>query len=631
MSSKYELYYLKDCDVISSIGKKRVFVYGAGAEGKQFFTKYSSCLHIEAFIDNYMTKKEMYGIKVLPLNKIDHIGHDEFVIICSDEHAFPMKESLESIGYKPGKDFYVWDRDYNSKTERVIEFNRSLWDESELYSDSDSEVIIELNNFKSSDTAAIVYGYVSDYLRKRYKSKVKIRVMRDGTSSRIMPKPSVLEVYSSFGVDRVIEVKYDSYRDEIDNLYESAKKGIHSLEDWNDIVVDGVNYGDGVISHYLRTCRLSFDFDSQYFLQALYDSICEIVFWKYYLDNHDVRCVVYIDAVNFDSIMRKAVASREIDSYVVEALSCGAYKVGLDAKKNVLQYEHYKDFFNMLSEEEKEKGISWAKNELDNVFAGDSTTAEYTAFRLVSSYGKGEKGSLRLNNQKNKPSVLICPHVFDEDPLANGEQLFDNNMLEWLWELGRLSLETDYNWYIKKHPDEVARGNVLIDKVCELFPEIRALPTNIVSDDIKESGIDYALTIAGSVGHEYPLLGINVINAGSNPHMSFQFNINPSSKEEYIDVIRNIEKYDCLDYVDQVFEYFCVDYYFLKRNHRKLNEEYYLDEWVFDKPDSSGWYVDHLAFINHHSPERHKTIIENTVKLFADMDSYDSTCFYRRH
>ena len=52
-----------------------------------------------------------------------------------------------------------------------------------------------------------------------------------------------------------------------------------------------------------------------------------------------------------------------------------------------------------------------------------------------------------------------------------------------------------------------------------------------------------ALTVYGSIGHEYPLFEIPVINASiNNPHSSYNFNINAKSKKELENKIINIRK-----------------------------------------------------------------------------------------
>ena len=77
---------------------------------------------------------------------------------------------------------------------------------------------------------------------------------------------------------------------------------------------------------------------------------------------------------------------------------------------------------------------------------------------------------------------------------------------------------------------------------------------------LKEEGISYALTIHGSIGYEYPMLGINVINAGNNPHIAFDFDINPKTIEEYDEVIFNLEKVNKKIDINEIYMFYLIHF-----------------------------------------------------------------------
>ena len=92
------------------------------------------------------------------------------------------------------------------------------------------------------------------------------------------------------------------------------------------------------------------------------------------------------------------------------------------------------------------------------------------------------------------------------------------------------------------------------------------------------------LTMYGSIGYEYPYFGIPVINAtNNNPHISYNFNYYPRSKDDYSKLIDDIEKlkFDKNKYRSEIYEYyfsnFLKDYYFFKdhiRTVEQLGENY---------------------------------------------------------
>ena len=65
---------------------------------------------------------------------------------------------------------------------------------------------------------------------------------------------------------------------------------------------------------------------------------------------------------------------------------------------------------------------------------------------------------------------------------------------------------------------------ILIKVDCQNFP----------INHLNKIGINFALTVYGSVASELPIYNINVINTSkNNPHFSFNFSINPKSIHEY--------------------------------------------------------------------------------------------------
>ncbi len=618
--------FIIDIEVLDRLADKRVYLYGI-QDGQVFYERYSSAISIIGFIDNYYSEDTFLGLRVFSVNTIPQLNPNDVIIICSCNYSFFMKESLDKKGFRSTVDYYIWDKNYTPMLERLIAWNKKTWKPDDVHPGDNGECIIELNNYKSIDTCAVVYGYIVDYLQTKYNCPVKVRVLRDGTENRILPTPSVLETYSSFGAKEVINVDYEQYKAEIDDYYTEIVNGIHKLEDWNNITIYDHNYGPSIIRNYIRTYTLSFDPLSEGFLTALRDSISDVVFWKHYFDDHKVNCIVFIDAVNHSCFIREEAYRIGIPSYVVEAAACGAKKVNAKDFNNGDYYPYLHSFYDELNPNEKTVGIKWAKDCMEKALQGDSTVTPYRYDCSMNHYCSDSK--LTIRSEGNKVKVLICPHIFEEDPLYNGYQLFDNNFLSWLEFIGNMSDELDYDWYLKKHPDERSRGNRLIDSFLEQHPKIKLLPTKISAKDLQESGINYALTVAGSIGHEYPLLGINVVNAGNNPHMSFDFTINPSSKEEYEEILRDLESYDRLGNIEEIFQYYCVDWKYLQTGHRKLIKEYFLDRWIY-KNEKGKFVYDFDRFIEMMDEDIHDQIRENTVHLFEEMDDYDERVFYRK-
>ena len=184
----------------------------------------------------------------------------------------------------------------------------------------------------------------------------------------------------------------------------------------------------------------------------------------------------------------------------------------------------YKDRFESLAPAQRLQGVAWAKQQLDRRIAGeigvDMPYATRSAFR--------RSGSGDILRKSDKVKVLIATHCFYDNPHGYGGMMFAD-FLEWLNFLGRMSERTDYDWYIKVHPDPWPGTLRIIDEFTRRFPRITAISPDSSHLQLAEEGIQFVLTCYGTVCFEYPLLGVPVITAAYNPTSSFDFNWHPAS------------------------------------------------------------------------------------------------------
>ena len=138
--------------------------------------------------------------------------------------------------------------------------------------------------------------------------------------------------------------------------------------------------------------------------------------------------------------------------------------------------------------------------------------------------------------------MVIFAHCFYDSPnILN--HLF-NDFYEWLNFLGKISLETDYDWYIKRHPHTInSRLNeVVLNKIVKKFPKIKLLPKDINHFNILNN-IDLGLTIYGSVAYEYPYFNKKILIASKSSHYDgFKFCVQSKSIKNYAHLIKNIHK-----------------------------------------------------------------------------------------
>ncbi len=83
--------------------KKKIWIFGAGNNGRNFYEEYKELYHICGFISNMETEKEYLG---LPVVRPDCLSKMEkcYVVICSDASIL-MSRQLIALGYRGDRDY----------------------------------------------------------------------------------------------------------------------------------------------------------------------------------------------------------------------------------------------------------------------------------------------------------------------------------------------------------------------------------------------------------------------------------------------------------------------------------------------------------------------------------------------
>ena len=169
--------------------------------------------------------------------------------------------------------------------------------------------------------------------------------------------------------------------------------------------------------------------------------------------------------------------------------------------------------------------------------------------------------------------------------------------------IGELSNKTDYEWYIKTHPGIDIIDKKTINDLVSRYKKIILIPDTTSHNQLIEEGINIVLTVHGSIAIEYAAKNITVVNASlNNPHISYDFNIHPKSKEELKDIIFNLNSYVNNNlYSDDIYK--C---YYMKYLH---DRNVFFSSNYFSKIKQMGGYYSQFSsefydrWINYYTPE----------------------------
>lgn len=441
------------------------------------------------------------------------------------------------------------------------------------FNESDNIILTEIFDFPGSQ---ISYSYFSNILSKLNNAKiVSIFPRKVSFKNYIYNCFSPLSPYAiqkSYGSTKIVNPNYKK------DISSKIFKKIKTKKDILKIFLNKIYIGDLIYDEYLATYKKStIDLESKHFKNYLKDSFKLFYFWYEYITSNKVKALILSHSVYLVGIPGRIANFFNIPVYNVMATS--AYRLD---KKNFLMLSNFKfskNKFLKLDKNIKKKLVLNAKKELRNRFKGLLDIRQQNNRKFSKSFGLINKKERVLNNN-SKFKILIATHCFQDAVHVYGYNLFED-FYEWLDFLGVQSNKfKDYEWYLKCHPAVFERNKKTLIYFTKKYPNLILLPSNITHNQLIYEGIEAVLTVYGSIGHEYPLFGIPVINASNHgPHDLYRFNFYPKNKKDYLNYIANLPKLRVNKQKSkkQIYEYFATRYltnYNIFQNYNKNPSKY---------------------------------------------------------
>ncbi len=441
----------------------------------------------------------------------------------------------------------------------------------------------------------IAFSYITNVLKNKFDADLYTYEPRLKSSySRIrenfnLNKLIINTLFKSFGVKKKIFPKLLSKNSDESQKY--FKKIYKSLKNKNDILkikIKKVYVGDLIYDEYLRQyLKPTIDIKSFSFREHLKKSIDLFFYWNSFFEENNVKSIIVSHSVYLTGLPGRVGLHKNINVYNLGI----SYTFRL-SKKNYLRlsgFENYKKDFQKLRN--KKNLLKFSKKMLYEKLYGKSNIGYLTEYSLGGSPFKKMKIKKNLNKKKK---VLVVSHCFTDAVHAYGDNLFVD-FYSWMEFLGKLSLELDYEWLIKIHPNQFDLNYKYLNDFIKKYNKFSLLNKSITHNEIiSKYNILSVLTVYGSVSHEYPLFNIPVINASKNvPHKSFNFNINPQTIDDLrknILKIKKINKKKNKKNHKEIFEYyymrFLSDYQVMKNHYlisaklgTKYNSPLIFNEW----------------------------------------------------
>lgn len=484
-------------------------------------------------------------------------------------------------------------------------------------------VLVEYNRIHAS---LIGYSYLSNVIANKYKANIfsyKYEVKKNIIKIVfwkifVLFNLGVVAIYRSFGVKSFIYANASYKKKKIyEKLSYKILKKIRNKEDILNLKIFNIYVGDLIYDSYLMFYKKpTIDIYDNKFVSFFVYSVINFFFWYDFFKKNKVSAVITSHAVYTLAIPARIAVSKNILAYQCTAEAI--YRLSKNRLYGWLEFKDYKKIFSKLPKKIQEKSLIIAKNKLQKRFSGSVSTDVRGSTK--SAYIKHKYEPVIKKNKNIK--ILIATHCFFDNPHPYGLNFF-SDFNDWLLFLGKLSeKKNNYDFYLKLHPDYLKGTKQIIDKFLLQYNKIKLIDSKYSHHQIIREGIDFALTTWGSIGHEYPYFNISVINASvNNPHINYNFNINPKNLNEYKKILNNLEILNTKKIKinkSQLIEFYAM-HYVLKKDWLFIDlKKTAYDLGGYNMLFTTNIYKEWLKEIN---AKRHIKII-NQLKLFLKSNKY---------
>jgi hypothetical protein len=373
------------------------------------------------------------------------------------------------------------------------------------------------------------------------------------------------KLYDSFGCSKHLKISLNSSmrRRRLQKFLE-IKKAIETKDELFNLHVNGVWVGMDVYESILRSGVPTIAINKFRTWRFIYIALTYYFYFEQAIKDNSVKAV----ALSHDNYIGMGLVARIAYFHSIPVYLANSYGImkTLHSHQIYEVFKNYKRIFNSLDDFKKIEGIKWSKTMLTRRINGE--VGVEMSYQKKSSYHSKRISNQLIHGEKLK--VIVATHCFYDSPHGFGGMLF-NDFYEWLTYLGNISMDTDYEWYLKPHADYLPGTIEILEKFASEHPKFRVIDPRVSWHQLKDEGAKIALTCYGSIGHELPLLGWKVVNASYNPHIAYNFNWHARDKDHYKELLKNLASLREIDDVEKIYEFFYV--------HKKLVSE---DNFFFD-------------------------------------------------
>ena len=497
------------------------------------------------------------------------------------------------------------------RTQAFIDWNRAKWS-GRLADEKNGVVLVGLFAWNPS---IFTYSYVTNTLAESQRGAVR------GFSFQEKMSNGTKALYASFGAELgLTHAQADPDRARAETQADEIFRALRTKAEVLAIAVEGVRLGDLIYDTYLRyTPRHTVKLDDPALRATILDTLLIYYACRNYLAAHRVLAVIPDHTVYSQcGVLIRLASLARIPIYFVY-YNPGflltrldfAYQPGTSLIPTRWPYSRFREFFAELSPEAQQRARERAREALHDRLSG---AIDHKILSQVSAYqpASGE----RLMPEHGRARALVLINDFCDGVHGYRRMLFDD-CFEWMTHLLTRASETDFDWYVKPHPnirlrareDMNAVNHRAVEELKTRFPKITFLEATASNRQLVDEGIRAMFTMHGTAGHEFAAMGVPVVNAGDNPHIAYPFNIHAQTVEEYDELIRHADALQLKIDTADVEEFFYMNYFHFAERYGAPMHPVDLSVTPLSELDAKGTSPELFdAFMNSATPQREAAV-----------------------
>ena len=423
-------------------------------------------------------------------------------------------------------------------------------------------------------------------------------------------------VYSSFGASDFIKPKYDDYiKKNSSKNFKHFFKTKKNLIDLESLRIENIWIGDLIYDSYLKKYAThTIKLNSKTFKSFFFECLCNFYFWYEYFKKQKITGIAVAHSVYISAIPSRIADYKNILNFSFDGANFvnGTNKISYIKRENnsLIEFRYYKKLFKNFKKSQAKNNIILGQKYLKELIEGN----EKYYYLKKTTFTKTNYKEQYFNKHNKDIKIVIFAHLFTDSPHVYGNHFFPD-FNEWFQFLEKIINKTDYDWYIKSHPQEDDLTKKIVKQFVKKNSSVKLLPNNLSNSYIGSKKIDFALTMYGTIGSELPAYGIKVINASkNNPHFNYKFCINPKNLAEYKKTLLNLKNNSFKINKKDLFEF-----HYMKKHYSNFNNSlfYNLDKYFAQNKKRQIFLTNecYKIWLENFSLKKHKQIIKMTEKF----------------